>query len=154
VREIFEVRPVDLLWAVAEPIRGLEPGDESPAAPKVHSVIEQARGLFTSTARPRALYEAISAADFEVVYRGDSGNDENTPLEQVLEDAVSLALFAVTLGEEISDRITGLFDAGELAEGYILDQVASFAAEELAGIIGQRFQAALSSNDDEAAVLP
>ncbi len=154
MREVFEVRPIDLLRSVAEPIRGLEPGDESPAAPKVHLVIERARELFFDTARPTALYEAISAADFESVYRGEGGNDENTPLEQVLEDAVSLALFAVTLGEEVSDRITGLFDAGELAEGYILDQVASFTAEELAGIAGQRFQAALGSNDGGTAVLP
>jgi len=139
VREVFEVRPIDLLRSVAEPIRGLEPGDESPAAPKVHLVIERARELFFDTARPTALYEAISAADFESVYRGEGGNDENTPLEQVLEDAVS---------------ITGLFDAGELAEGYILDQVASFTAEELAGIAGQRFQAALGSNDGGTAVLP
>ena len=154
MREVFEVSPIDLLRSVGEPIQGLEPGDKSPAPPKVHSVIEQARGLFTSTARPRALYETIAAADFEVVYRGEGGNDETTPLEQVLEDAVSLALFAVTLGEEISDRITGLFDAGELAEGYILDQVASFAADELAGNAGKRFQAALGKVDDGTAVLP
>ena len=154
MREVFEVRPIDLLRSVAELIRGLEPGAESPAAPQVHSVVERARELFIDTARPRALYETITTADFEVVYRGDGGNDTTTPLEQVLEDAVSLALFAVTLGEEISDRITRLFDAGELAEGYILDQVASFAADELAGITGQRFQAALGSNDDGAAVLP
>jgi hypothetical protein len=154
VREIFEVDPRDLLRSVAEPIRGMEAGDESPAAPQVHSVIERARELFTGTARPRALLETITTADFEVVYLGDSGNDENTPLEQVLEDAVSLALFAVTLGEEISDRITGLFNAGELAEGYILDQVASFAADELARITGQRYQAACASVDDMTAVLP
>lgn len=154
MREVFEVRPVDLLRSAAELIRGLEPGDESPVAPQVHTIIGRARELFVDTARPRALYEAIAAADFEVIYRGEGGNEENTPLEQVLEDAVSLALFAVTLGEEISDRITGLFDAGELAEGYILDQVASFAAEELSGIAVQRFQAAPAANDDGTAVLP
>jgi hypothetical protein len=153
VREVFEVRPSNLLQSVAEPIRELEPGDESPAAPQVRSSIDRARELFIDTARPQALYQAITAADFDLVYRGDGGNDENTPLEQVLEDAVSLALFAVTLGEEISDRITGLFNAGELAEGYILDQVASFAADELVGIAARRFgaetEAALG-----AAVLP
>ena len=154
MREVFEVSPIDLLRSVAEPIRGLEPGDESPAAPQIHSVIERARELFTGTARPRALYEALTAADFEVVYRGESGNDENTPLEQVLEDVASLALFAVTLGEEVSNCITGLFDAGELAEGYILDQVASFAAEELAGIAALRFRAAAGPVDNGSVVLP
>ena len=154
MREVFKVRPIDLLQSVAEPIRALEPGDESPAAPQVQSVIERARELFIETARPKALYEAIATADFNLVYRGEGGNEENTPLEQVLEEAVSLALFAVTLGREVSDRITELFDAGELAEGYILDQMASIAADELAGIAGQRFRAALGSNDGGTAILP
>jgi hypothetical protein len=141
VREVFEVRPVDLLRSVAELIRGMEIGDESPAAPQVRSAIDRARELFVDTARPKALYEAISAADFDLVYRGDGGNEEKTPLEQVLEETVSLALFAVTLGEEVSNRISGLFDKGELAEGYILDQMASFTADELAQIAARRFEA-------------
>ena len=141
MREVFEACPIDLLQSVAEPIRGLEPGSESPAAPQVRSVIDRARELFIDTARPKALYETISAADFNLVYRGDGGNEENTPLEQVLEEAVSLALFAVTLGREISNRIGGLFDKGELAEGYILDQMASFAADELAQNAARRFEA-------------
>jgi len=153
VREVFEVRPIDLLRSVAEAIRGLEPGDESPAAPQVRSSIDRAREIFIDTARPQALFEAIAAADFDLVYRGDGGNEENTPLEQVLEDAVSLALFAVTLGGEVSNRISGLFDAGELAEGYILDQMASFAADELAQIVARQFQAE-SGAAPGVAVLP
>ena len=141
MREVFEVRPIDLLRSVTELIRGLEPGDESLAAPQVRSSIDRAREIFFDTARPRALYEAIAAADFDLVYRGEGGNAENTPLEQVLEEAVSLALFTVTLGEEVSNRITELFDARELAEGYILDQMASFAAGELAQVAASGFQA-------------
>ncbi len=140
MREVFEVRPSNLLQSVAEAIRGLEPGDDSPAAPRVRSSIDRAHELFIDTAQPKALYEAIAAADFDLVYRGDGGNDENTPLEQVLEEAVSLALFAVTLGAEVSNRISGLFDAGQLAEGYLLDQMASFAADELAQIAARRFE--------------
>jgi hypothetical protein len=141
VREVVEVRPIDLLRSVAEPIRELEPGNESQAALQVRSAIDRARELFFDTARPKALYETITAADFNLVYRGDGCSEENTPLEQVLEDAVSLALFAVTLGGEVSNRISGLFDAGELAEGYILDQIASFAADELAQNAARRFEA-------------
>ena len=154
MREVFEVSPIDLLRSVAEPIRGLEPGDESPAAPQIHSVIERARELFTGTARPRALYEAISAADFEVVYRGEGGNDENTPLEDVLEDVASLALFAVTLGEEVSNCITGLFTQKALFSVKLLDQVASFAAEELAGMAAMRCRVARGPAVSLAFVLP
>ena len=70
----------------------------------------------------------------------------------MLDEAVSLALFAVTLGVQISERISALFDAGEFAEGYILDQVASFAADELADIAARRFQTDSARSD--LAVLP
>ena len=122
-------------------IRGLEPRNGSPAATTVQSIIDQSRELFMDTAKPRGVYQSITLSEFEQVYRGEGGNDDDTPLEHVVEEAVSLALFAVTLGDGISDRITTLFDAGELAEGYILDQVASFAADELAQIAGRRFGA-------------
>jgi cobalamin-dependent methionine synthase I len=71
----------------------------------------------------------------------------------VLEETVSLALFAVTVGEEASGRIPRLFEAGEMAEGYIFDQVASFAADEMAQCATRRFGLA-EKHAPTAAVLP
>lgn len=133
-------------------IRGLEAGDGSPAVGAVQSIIDRSREIFTDGARPRGLYQSLAIAEFETIYRGQGDNDHDTPLEHVMDEANSLALFAVTLGEEISGRISALFDAGELAEGYILDQVASFAADELAQIAGRRFQT--DRGRDHMAVLP
>jgi len=133
-------------------IRGLEARDGSPAVATVQSIIDRSREVFNVTARPRGLYESLAVNDFEQIYRGRGENDEDTPLEHVIDEAVSLALFAVTLGDRISDRISALFDAGELAEGFILDQVASFAADELADIAARRFQADGARSD--LAVLP
>jgi hypothetical protein len=151
VKEIFEVAADKLLTAVADSMRNLEASDGSPMADRIRALIDGAGGAFLGTAKPRGLMEEISAADFAAVYRGMGGNDENTPLEVVLEDATSLALFAVTLGDDISDRITELFGTGEVAEGYILDQVASFAADELAQIAARRFAGSRSGG---TAVLP
>jgi hypothetical protein len=133
-------------------IRGLEARRGSPAGAVVQSIIDRSREVFINGAEPRGLYQSLAITDFEQVYRGRGGNDDDTPLEHVVDDAVSLALFAVTLGPAVSDRITALFDAGELAEGYILDQVASFAADELADIAGHRFQTDCAR--DDMAVLP
>jgi hypothetical protein len=133
-------------------IRSLEVRDGSPAVTVVQSIIDRSREMFIDNVRATGLYQPLTADEFEQVYRGDGDNDADTPLEHVVEDAVSLALFAVTLGREISDRISTYFDAGELAEGYILDQVASFAADELASIAGSRFQA--DNTRDDLAVLP
>lgn len=138
--------------ATDEAVRGLEARSGSPAVAAVQSIIDQSREVFVDGAQPRGLYKILSTNDFDQIFRGQGDNDDDTPLEHVVDEAVSLALFAVTLGVQISERISALFDAGELAEGYILDQVASFAAEELADIAAHRFQTDSARND--LAVLP
>jgi hypothetical protein len=139
VREVFDVAPLELLTAVARPLQGLQAPDGSPMADRVRAIVDAAGSSFLQAARPRGLWLEVSAADFAVIFDGDGGNDAGTPLAAVLEEARSLALFAVTVGEEVSERIARLFDKGELAEGYLLDQVASFAADEMAQEAARRF---------------
>jgi hypothetical protein len=153
VKDSFEVSPEELLTATGSAIRVLEAPNGSPAPAAVHTIIGHSRELFVDTASPRGMFQALTISEFEKIYRQTDKNDDDTPLEYVVEEAIALALFAVTLGHEISDRIAALFEAGELAEGYVLDQVASFAADEMATIAGQRFQGAQEPRD-EAAVLP
>jgi len=152
LRNIFEVNSHELLLATDSAIRGLEVRSGSPAVAAVQSIIDRSREVFNDSARPRALYETLGMTDFDGIYRGRGDNDDDTPLEHVLDDAVSLALFAVTLGDQVSGRIAALFEVGELAEGYILDQVASFAADELADVAARRFQ--IDSERSDLAVLP
>ncbi len=153
MRQTFDVAPSELLTAVARSMRNLEAKDGSPMADRVRGLIKGAGETFVHSARPQGVWESISIADFLTIYNGDGGNDRDTPLEVVLEDAVSLALFAVTVGAEVSGRIPQLFDAGEMAEGYILDQVASFAADEMAQIATGRFGRAKGQGPDQG-VLP
>ncbi len=153
MREIFDIAPTGLLTAVARSMRNLEAQDGSPMADRVRGLIDGAGKAFVDSARPQGVWESVAIADFLSVYHGEGGNDRDTPLEIVLEDAVSLALFAVTVGEEVSSRIPRLFDAGEMAEGYILDQVASFAADEMAQIAAGRFGRAEQQGPDQG-VLP
>jgi len=115
MRTFFEATPHELLTTAETAIGGLEPRKNSPTAPQVRSMIDDAHGLFTETAKPRGVYQPITLAEFEQVYRGEGGNDDDTPLEHVVEDAVSLALFAVTLGEEVSQHISD-FDAARLQQ--------------------------------------
>ncbi|MEJ2580665.1 MAG: vitamin B12 dependent-methionine synthase activation domain-containing protein [Acidobacteriota bacterium] len=98
------------------------------------------------------MWQPISKPNFEGLYPGEGHNDEDTPLEYVIEGAVSLALFAVTLGEEISERIADLFVGGELADAFILDQIASFAADHLALVAGEKFR--IEDGREELSVLP
>jgi len=153
MRIFFEATPNELLTSAATAIGGLEPRENSPTAPQVRSMIDDAHGLFMETAKPRGIYQSITLSEFEQVYRGEGGNDGDTPLELVIEDAVSLALFAVTLGEGVSQHITDFFDAGNPADGYILDQIASFAADELAQMVAGRYRDSEKPAPDSA-VLP
>jgi hypothetical protein len=153
VREVFDVAPLELLTAVARPLQGLQARDGSPTAERVRALIDGAGSSFLEAAAPRGLWENIAAPDFAAVYRGEGDNDATTPLEVVLEEARSLALFAVTVGEDVSDRIARLFEGGELAEGYLLDQVASFAADEMAQEAARRFAREHGAGAAEA-VLP
>lgn len=153
MRTVFEVETEELLVSVTDTVDSLQPGSDSPAAPQVRLLIDQARKVFAESARPRGVYQKITLAGFEQVYRGEGENEENTPVELVIEEAVDLALFAVTIGGEVSQRIEDYFAAGDAADGYILDQVASFAADELAEIAGHRFRASEAGNGSMA-VLP
>jgi hypothetical protein len=153
MREVFDISPDALLTSVAGSLRHLEATDGSSMAGRVRDLIESAGRQFVSTARPCGVWEQIGPTEFSKVYRGEGGNDPTTPVEVVVEEATSLALFAATVGDEVSSEIPRLFEAGELAEGYILDQVASFAADEMAQIAARRLALATRRGAEEA-VLP
>ena len=153
MKQIFDVKPEELLAATGSALHVLEAPNGSPAPAAVHSIIDGSRDLFVDIAEPKGMFETVTTSEFETIYRESGNSDDDTPLEHVIEEAISLALFAVTLGDEISNRISALFDGGELADGYVLDHVASFAADEMATIAGARFEAAQEAREN-AAVLP
>ena len=153
MRSFFEAEPQELLAAAVDAIDDLEPRSDSPVAAQVRSLIDWARTLFVDVARPRGVYQTIDRNSFEEVFRGDGGNDDETALEPVLGDAVSLALFAVTLGEEVSEHISECFANDNGADGYILDQLASIAADQLVQVARRGFTADRGDGDG-AAVLP
>jgi len=153
LREIFEATPKELLAASEAAVIGLEAHRDSPAAPQVRALIDDGQSLFINHAHPRGVYQSITLHEFREVYHGDGGNDSDTPLEHIIEEADSLALFAVTLGDAVSQHIGDFFAAGNPADGYILDQIASFAADELAQIAARRF-AGHQDAGPASAVLP
>ena len=108
-------------------------------APRVTATLEHAIELYTELADPRAIWYEISSAQLETVYRGDGNNAARTPLEQIFPRADSLALYAVTLGQAVSSRISEFFDRNEPALGYALDSVASERADAAADLLGRAF---------------
>jgi cobalamin-dependent methionine synthase I len=69
--------------------------------------------------------------------------------------AEGLALFVATVGEAVPARIRRLFDEDALAEGWMLDAVASAGADLLADRLAERFQRALvQRGTNDTRVLP
>ncbi len=99
---------------------------------KIHQLLDRALDILATISEPRGIISDISAAECETVYRGEGSNEPDTPLEGIIKRADYLALFAVTIGEEVSTKISELFYSNEFALGYMLDSVASEAADNTA----------------------
>ncbi len=131
--------------------QGIPPGAE--LSPGVEATLRRAVELYAELAEPRAIWTDIDAAQFEAVYRGEGLNAHRTPLERIFPRAAELALFAVTLGDSISRRISDLFGSNEPALGYALDSIASERADAAAEQIGRHFARVLGADKTEIRVL-
>jgi hypothetical protein len=122
-------------------------------APRLRAVLDQALREFEALARPRAVLREISAADFAAVLDGAGARE--SVVGRVHPKAEALALFVATLGEPVCRRIREHFDRHELAEGWMLDAVASAGADRLADLLAARFRATLAGRGGSGArVLP
>ncbi len=129
---------------------GAEPGE------RTRLLLDRAMGLLASCCRPQGIVAEIPPAEFDEVYRGEGANEPHTPLDKIAGRAERLALFAITLGEEVSEKISRLFDANDFALGCMLDSAASEGAEAAAGLAERRFLDRLrkeGSASDSTAVL-
>jgi hypothetical protein len=121
-------------------------GMASPADLSVRTgaLVDWATDEFARLAEPRGLVDAVSAEEFAAIYAGEGRNSHETPLERIYPRADSLALFAATLGEQVSTRIAALFAAGDMAHGFVLDAVASVSADLLSDRLAGRFRERVS----------
>ena len=122
---------------------------ESQNLPEERELTARARGtlgealrLFSVLAEPRAVLDDVTAADFATGLNGAGA--AGSVVARVYPRADALALFAATVGEPVCLEIRRLFGQGEVALGYMLDTVASAAAERLADLTAARFRDTLA----------
>jgi hypothetical protein len=106
---------------------------------RIGALVESVTGEFERLAEPRGLTDVVSPEEFAVIFAGEGLNSHETPLAQIWPRADSLELFVATLGEPVSARITELFAADDMARGFVLDAVASVAADLLSDRLAARF---------------
>jgi hypothetical protein len=135
--------------------QGLPEGEALPT--RLVALVDGAFARYLTLAQPRAVLRVIDLDEFRAVYDGEGKNSHETPLEEIAPRADALALFVATVGERVSAEIADLFARREPALGYMLDAVASEAADALGLAAGEAFMARLKDAgrlSDSSRVLP
>lgn len=142
MRVVFDIALADTTPAVAAvlaaqgiPSASAASGQPDPAydparRARSRQLAQQALSLYCEQAAPRGLFDELTSAEFEPLLTAHAAG--NNPLRHIYPDASALALYAVTIGEPVSELIDRLFEADDYALASMLDSVASQAAE-LAG---------------------
>jgi len=139
--ELAEIRPSR--EAVLDH-QGIPPDADVP--PRILALYEEAAKLFADRARPRGLFADISEDEFGEVFPGEGNNADDAVVANVFPKADNLALFAATMGSEVSQAISGLFDSNDFAVGVMLDAVASMTADRTSEVIADHYHADLVAN--------
>jgi hypothetical protein len=138
MRQIIEISVNDAKPNKENVLRsqGILPGDES--SKEVEQLFDQAMEILLEFSKPKAVFSKIPIPAFKTVYQGEGLNERRTPLEEIYGKADGLTLFAVTLGDAVSNEIDELFKTNEFALGSMLDSAASVAAENVADVVQDR----------------
>jgi len=124
-------------------------------APRLRRLLDEAMHTCAALVEPRAVCEELSPERFATVLAPLGVPGDDLVVGRVYPRAQGLALFVATLGEAVSARIRHLFDEDALAEAYMLDAVASAAADLLADRLAERYRQTLAGRGmKEPRVLP
>jgi len=111
--------------------------------PRTEGLLDAAATLFAEHVAPVGVMSELPPEVFAQVYHGEGRNARESPLAIIAGRAEHLALFAVTLGQGIGDALSRLFAAEDFALAYMLDAMASVAADRADETTEGRFESAL-----------
>jgi len=107
---------------------------ETKVPQKINDLYDYSLSMFTKNIEPKGIIKEISISEFSEIFQGNGKNEKNTAVQHIFPLADYLALFAFTLGKNISDTISGLFSKKDFALAYMLDSIASACADKAASI--------------------
>lgn len=109
--------------------------DSSTVDDRILRLAENAISAYEKLAMPVGIAVEIPKSDFENVFIGEGNNESDAPLGPIYDSSEHLALFAVTIGNQICREISALFGANDFAAGSMLDSAASEGAEKTAEVL-------------------
>jgi hypothetical protein len=104
----------------------------------VKKSLDMAYDIFNSLCRAKGIIGEISTPQFDAIYKGDGKNEADNPVADIFPQSKYLALFTVTLGPELSDKICELFKVNDFVLAVMLDTLASEATEK-AGVVTENW---------------
>ena len=125
--------------------QGFKPDSE--IRDRITALFNDAMELFMKSANPQGIIAEISIKEFAVIYEGESKNDIDNPLIRIFPQADYLALFALTMGEEVSTNIETLFQKNDFPVVYMLDTIASLAADNAAELYQGKYMKSLTEEN-------
>lgn len=139
-----EIAPTaaDILWQQGVP----SPGEISGP---VLDCAADAREQCLQFMKPQGILQEISCEGGTAMLTPEGVMHPEAPLPGIMRRADHLALFAVTLGTEISLRIRSLFTAGDYPLASALDAAASLAADKAALTASRTFAARVAGSRAE-----
>jgi hypothetical protein len=129
MREIVEISFADIIPDKMSILKSQGISKLSELTDKVNQVCDDALAIFKELNNPIGLYSDLSKEQFEEIYDGEGENEVPSPVTEIFPRAKKLALFALTIGPELSEKIVELFENHDYALGSMLDSVASEATE-------------------------
>jgi len=112
---------------------------EAEISPMIYELISDAIGIFITEADPVALLKDISKDEFKSLFSGRRvSSSEISVINQIFPLAERLAIYVITLGHKISNKIKQLFSNSDFALGSMLDSTAS-AAADLGTLFGEKY---------------
>jgi len=155
VREIVRFAKPEAVPETGDVLAAQSLPEEDALAPRLRRLLGEAMAAYVSLVEPRAVLEELSSESFAAVLSPLGIPGDDLVVGRVYPRAEALALFVATVGEAVPARIRSLFDEGALAEGWMLDAVASAGADLLAERLAERLQQALVERGrKDARVLP
>lgn len=129
IRERIPLPPGDLAPAAADILKQQGAASVSGVSEQAQDCARRAREECVNFMRPQGILQEISRQAGLALLKPEGVIHPEAPLPAIMTRAEHLALFGVTLGTEISLRITTLFTAGDYPLAAALDAAASLAAD-------------------------
>ena len=138
--DIFRYSPRDALPDQEEVLRSQGRPDGADVSPATEALFSAAIADFLEAASPVAIIKPISKEEFGELYRGEGENESRTPVADIAPRAERLAMFVATIGEPVCQRIRDRFAERDYARAYMLDSIASVAADRTAELAQRQFE--------------